>query len=115
MRYARTVRFKDPKPLTEYLENGRPIAGDELGWLILPPAALDAIAASKMSGRPCELVVTGEEWAIDGRHFLTFGASRDHIEAVTDYRDQDGFLHYICPECEKAGGKHHRGCSRKVA
>lgn len=110
---ARAVRFECPRPLSDWLENGRPVPGDEIGGLALSPMALACIAESRVSGLPCELAVTGEEWTADGRHFLVYGATRDHIEAVTDYRHRDGALHYVCPECDGKRGHHERGCPRR--
>ena len=110
--HARIIVFDRPRPLTDYLENGRPMAGKEAGGLILPPLALDALAASKTSGQPCEIVATGEEWTLDGRHYLTFGVSRDYIEATTDYRHEKAGLAYVCPECGDKHGQHRKMCGR---
>lgn len=121
MTYAqsRAVRFDRPRPLTDYLDDaGAAIPGHELGGLALPPHALAALADSKVTRQPCELVVTGEEWGSDGRHFLLFGVSRDYIEATTDYRhvkvdDNDrGALRWVCPDCRERSGKHSKLCPR---
>ena len=113
VRFARAVRFDKPRSVADYIEDGKPLPGLELGGLILPPMALDAYAASRTSREPCEIVVTGEEWTADGSHFLTFGVSREYIEATTDYRHvQDKGLTYVCPECMEYSGRHRKSCRR---
>ena len=106
------IVFGRPKNLTDYIEGGKPLPGNEASSLILPPLALDALAAAKMTGQPCEVVVTGEEWTPDRRHYLTFGINRAYIEATTDYRQEDGGLAYVCPECANRHGTHRKMCSR---
>lgn len=108
---SRTVRFATPKPLTDWMENGRSIQGNEIGGLALSPMALDAHAASLQTSMPCELVVIGEEWDHQGRHFLILGANRAYIEADTDYRHIDGKgLTYVCPGCGEQSGAHLKHC-----
>lgn len=117
-RYSRQVRFETPRPLTDYLEHGRSLPGNEMGGLILPPMALAALADATVSRQPCELVVIGEEWLPDGRHYLDFGVSREYIEATSEYRhvkggpNDPGSLRFICSECREKSGKHLRMCSR---
>lgn len=105
------TRYTTPRAASEWMEDGRPVAGHEQGGLALPPHVLAAIAASRVSGQPCEFAVIGEERHSDGRWFLTFGANREHIEAVTDFRHHQGGLHYQCPTCMSWRGKHGRGCT----
>ena len=107
------VRYDRPCPATDWLEDGRPVPGHEQGGLALSPMVLAAIATARVSGQPCEFAVIGEERHSDGRWFLTVAATRDHIEAVTDYEHHDGALHYHCPDCYQWRGQHARGCSRK--
>uniref|UniRef100_A0A6M3LVL0 Uncharacterized protein n=1 Tax=viral metagenome TaxID=1070528 RepID=A0A6M3LVL0_9ZZZZ len=121
---ARVVRFDRARAVADYVENGNVMTGCEIGGLILSPMVLESLAVAKMSSQPCEFVVTGEEWAHDGRHFLTFGVQAAFVEATTDYRHEDhaaplpgmtrGSLHYVCPECTMRRGHHARGCSRKT-
>lgn len=109
---TRTTRYATPRPLSDWTEDGHVVAGHEVGGLALPPYGLAALAIARATGQPCELVVIGEEWHDDGRHHLVLGASRAHIEAVTDYRDDGaGHLHYVCSECGSRGGRHVRGCA----
>ena len=99
--------FTPHRPLAQY--RGQP--GHEVGGLALSAMALDALAEAVMTGKPCELVVTGE-YVIDERRYLTFGATPAHIEATTDFRSLGGRLRLVCPSCEEKDGKHLRSCDR---
>lgn len=111
----RVITFDHPRPLTDWIEDGTVAPGHELGGLVLPPMALDALAQSKITRQPCEMAVVGEEWHDDGRHYLRFATTRDYIEAVTDYHHEDGGLHYRCPDCTQMRGRHARGCPRSLS
>ena len=107
---ATLTRYERPKPLADWMEDGHPARGHELGGLALTPHALQALAEARATGKPCEYVVIGEERHPDGRWYLILGANRAYIEAVTDYSDQGGHLVLTCPDCGKRGGKHVKGC-----
>ena len=114
---VRVVKFERPRPLTEYVDDhGNVLPGFEVGEprLILPYAAMDAMAKAIATRQPCELVVTGEEFHPDGRHYLMFGVPTDYIEATTDYRHESGGLHYVCPDCGQKRGQHMRGCPGRL-
>lgn len=100
------VRFEPTRKLTEYI--GQP--GEEIGGQRLTPAAYEAISDAKRTGKPSELVVTGEYIRSDGARFLTFGVTREHIEAVSDFRHHLGRLHYLCPDCGLWDGRHSKVC-----
>jgi hypothetical protein len=87
-------------------------SGNEANELILPNFVLDSHAHCLMNNLPEEYVVTGKTIReIDGMEFLRFAATREYIEATTDFRDVPGEgLIYVCPECEGHSGKHSRSC-----
>jgi hypothetical protein len=99
--------FAPHRSVREYL--GTP--GNELGGLILPAWVLDSHAQSVTAGTPEEYIVMGE-WERDGKTYLCFGVTREYIEAVSDFRDRNGQMVYVCPDCEGASGKHSRSCKR---
>ena len=104
------VRFTPPRRLAEYVGQAGPEATRER----LTNAAYDALAQSKVSNLPCELVVIGEYRREDGAAFLDFGVPTEHIEAVTDWK-WDGTVHrlrLVCPLCEMKDGKHSKVCDR---
>lgn len=104
------VRYDRPRPVSDWIEDGHPVPGHELGGIALRPEVLAAYGASIASRQPCEYLVIGEERHPDGRWHLLMGANREYIEAVTDYSDQAGHLVLTCPDCGKRGGKHVKGC-----
>ena len=116
------VRFGSPKAVTDWIEDGAALPGDEANGLALPWHVLEAHAVSVRTGLPEEFVVIGEERHRDGRRLLTFAASREFIEQTTDYRHEldssgspvPGGLHYQCPVCGQKRGRHGTGCERKA-
>jgi hypothetical protein len=104
------VRFTPPRRLSEYV--GQP--GPEATGERLTSTAYDAIAQSKVTGQPPELVVIGEYRREDGKSFLDFGVPTEHIEAVTEWRWDGGVkrLRLVCPLCELKDGKHAKDCDR---
>jgi len=92
-------RFKPVRKVAEYL--GTP--GPEPSGTALTYAALDAYSDSVNKDQPCELVVVGEQVREDGVRFLTYGATKEYIEATTTFRDAGKGLHYYCPLCKKTG------------
>jgi hypothetical protein len=100
--------FKPPRSVRQYL--GQP--GNEPSAQALPWSVLDSHANSVTKGLPEEYVVIGEDVRDDGKRFLRFGATREYIEATTDFRQDDaGRLRLRCPVCELWDGKHTKGCT----
>lgn len=109
------VAYSRPRPLTDFLEeDGSASPGWEASGFLLSFAALDELAKSKSTGKPCQLVAVGEDRHPDGKVFLTFAVSREWLEAETDYRYLPGerYPTYVCPECEGINHKHSRNCGR---
>lgn len=107
------LAYSRPRPLTDFLdEDGSAAPGWEASGFLLSYAALDELAKSKSTGKPCQLVAVGEDRHPDGRVFLTFAISREWLESETDYRflDGDRYPTYVCPECDGHGHKHARNC-----
>lgn len=105
------VRYRPPRPLTDFLDpNGNALPGHEASGTILSYAALDALAKARTNHQPCELVAVGEHRHPDGRVFLDYAVSVEWLEATTNYRDIDGRLVWVCPECDMHNGKHSRNC-----
>jgi hypothetical protein len=104
-------RFAPSRPLSQYVGQ----AGLEQHGLALSPSALSALAESKSSDLPCELVVIGAWVRGDGMRYLDFGVPTDYIEATTDYRyDHDAKrLRLICPLCDLKDGRHTKGCDAR--
>lgn len=102
------IGFAWPRRIAEY--RGHP--GAEVNGMALPPEAYDALATATMTGKPCELVVMGEQNREDGVTFLVFGVSTAFIEATTDWRSEGKSLRLICPECTVKDGKHLKSCQR---
>jgi hypothetical protein len=104
---SRYERFAFPAPVRQYI--GLP--GHEISGQMLPPSVYDAIASAKMSGRPCEYIVLGQQIREDGAVFLQFGVPGAYIENRTDWKVQEnGSLRLVCPECSAKDGKHSRTC-----
>lgn len=101
-----TLERFPPRRVSEYV--GQP--GHEVGQQLLSPAAYQAIADAKSSGRPCELVVTGMFTYPDGRRYLDLGVDRAYIEATTNHRHSEGRLRYLCPYCDRWDDKHTKSC-----
>lgn len=79
--------------------------------LALPQYALDAIATSKLARQPNQYAVLGEWRRDDGVRFLDLGVTREWLEAVSNYRQDDtGRLRWTCPECGHLSGKHAKLC-----
>lgn len=101
--------FRPPRGLHEFVG----IPAESPSGFLLSWTALDALSASRTSGLPASLVVTGERRYEDGRRHLTYAAPRDYIEAVSDFRELDGKLVYVCPDCGLRSGKHTKTCSER--
>lgn len=100
--------FRPPRSIRQYL--GQP--GHEPSGQILPWSVLDSHAQSLTRGLPEEFVVTGEDVRDDGRRFLRFAATREYIEATTDFRqDEGGRLRLFCMVCSLWDGRHTKGCT----
>lgn len=98
-------RFRPHRRPEEYLGQAGPNFG-----LALPPYALDAIADAKVTRRPNQYAVVGE-WRREGIRFLDLAVTREWLEAVSNYRqDESGRLRWTCPECGRLGGSHAKGC-----
>lgn len=106
------VRWPHPREIVSVLgEDGRPrpmtgtASGFDLSWL-----ALDALAAAKASGRPCEIVLTGYSRRPDGTYWYDEAVSPNYLREVLGWSERNGTMVPACPEC--AGyPKHARGCS----
>jgi hypothetical protein len=99
--------FKPHRSIRQYL--GTP--GPEVNGLALPYYVLDSHANCVSKDLPDEFIVTGETTNGD-KTFLQFGVTRDYIEAVSDFREVNGQLIYVCPDCQGHSGKHSRSCKR---
>jgi hypothetical protein len=107
------VPYPTHRRLSEY--TGQP--GPEIGGLLLTPWAYEALADSKTSGLPCELVVIGEDRRRNpdgsaGERFLVYAVPTEYIEATTSYRldRETHLLRLVCQECGLRDGKHRRMC-----
>lgn len=98
--------FAEARPIAQYAGQ----AGHELGGQALTPAAYQALAQSRSSGIPCELVATGQWVYDDGRRFLELRVTREYIEATSDMRHHDGRLRWLCPRCGLFDGRHTKAC-----
>jgi hypothetical protein len=105
---SRHEPFAVVKPVADYLR----LPGHEANGMLLSSMALDALARSKMTGKPCEVVVTGQQIREDGAVFLDLSANPEFIEATTDWRRDGRRFRLICPECEMRDGKHLKSCGR---
>lgn len=104
-------RFTPARRVAEYVgQSGHEANGQKLTY-----AAYDALAASKVTGIPCDLVVIGEYRREDGSSFLDFGTPRDHIEAASEHRwDAEAKrLRIICQLCQEKDGRHAKTCARR--
>lgn len=104
------VRFDPPRRLAEY--NGQ--VGHEVGGQMLSPMAYDALAQAKTDRTLPAYVVVGEYRYEDGRRYLEFGVTTEHIEANSDFRRHPDTknLRLLCPNCETWDGKHKKACDR---
>lgn len=104
------IRFRPPRRVADYLG----IVGYEMGDQMLSPAALEAHGKSLSSGKPCSMVVLGEDRREDGVTFLNYGVPVEYIEAMTNFRADPvtGELRWTCPDCLLKGGKHTKTCNR---
>jgi hypothetical protein len=105
---ARYHPFQEARPLVQFVGQ----AGADIGGLLLSPAGYQAIAESKTTGLPCELVAVGEDIGPDGERRLRYAATREYIEATTDWRWDAGTrrLRLLCPLCGLRDGKHRKSC-----
>ena len=99
------VEFSPPRRPEEYVGQAGPHEG-----LALTHDVLDAIAESKVSGRPHRYLVRGEWQRNDGTRYLDFAIDRRWLEANSNYRTVEGMLRWTCPECGKTSGKHLKLC-----
>lgn len=79
--------------------------------LALTPDVIEAIASSRVSGRPHGYLVQGEWLRRDGVRYLDIAVDRRWVEANSHYRvDEHGQLRWVCPECGLKGGRHSKAC-----
>ncbi len=104
------VLFTPTRSMRQYLGQ----AGHEASGQMLSFAALDSLAEGQNKGHAPDMVVIGEYREDDGRRYLEFGATSEHIIANSDYRIHPvtNKLRLQCPACELWDGRHTRGCER---
>lgn len=102
-------RFPVHRPVKPYI--GQP--GNEPNRLRVPWPVLDSHGSCVSRHLPQEYVVIGESTYPDGRRYLDFAVTTEHIEAVTHWRrdDETHRLRLRCPACALWDGKHARGCT----
>lgn len=111
------ARLTDDKRGAEYMPfwpHRRPeefvgIAGPHNG-LALTHDVLEAIAESRVTGKPHPFLVRGEWIRRDGVRFLDVGIDVQWVTANTDYRLVNGMLRWTCPGCGRLSGNHAKGC-----
>lgn len=97
--------FNPPRRPEEYVGQPGPHNG-----LALTYDVIQAIASSKMSGRPHPFLVRGETVRRDGVRFLDIAIDRAWVTQNTNYKLIDGRLRWQCPSCGKLSGTHSKGC-----
>lgn len=77
---------------------------------VVPMTILEDTAKARLTHAPPKYLIKGQWTYEDGRRELDIAINRAWVDAVTNWKLNDGRLRWTCPICGKLSGIHTKAC-----